>query len=131
MGLRTARITAGLRLHFPCLAVGTDVHVPTPLGTAVAVPPMALDSHLSIISAGDRKRVRLSAFHRSRGWPMAPADRRTGVRVHRPLRSQPAQVGAGVAGALLRASRGRFGRLDHIWPAALVVAARRRLTRTW
>jgi hypothetical protein len=48
--LRTARVTAGLRLYFPRFAIGTDVHVSTPAGIVVAVPPMALDYHLSIIS---------------------------------------------------------------------------------
>jgi hypothetical protein len=46
MDLGPALFAAGLRLNFPPLAIGTDVYVATAELTVVAIPPVALNSHL-------------------------------------------------------------------------------------
>src|SRR5262245_14586852 len=45
---------AGPRLDFPPLAISPYVHVPAPPQTPVAVPPVALDSHLLTIEQPQR-----------------------------------------------------------------------------
>src|SRR6266480_6705764 len=85
--LRPALAATGLRLYFPHLAVGTDVHVTTPDQTTVAVPPMPLNLHPPTLQVPQAHRETVTILD---GWaaPQAPGlPSRTAIR--RPLTRYP------------------------------------------
>src|SRR5436190_53020 len=47
--LGRAPAATGPRLHFPSIAVGTDVYVATAAHARIPVPPVALDFHLPTV----------------------------------------------------------------------------------